>query len=667
MTEAVSVFQAPPAHGGSNGPATAVFHATPGRALAIALLGVLVTLLARVLLIAVFGSSLPFWDQWGAEGAALYQPLVENRYDWHSLWTAHNEHRIALTRLFAIALFAANDYQWDVRVQLLANSLVFALSLGVLVYYLQRHVPRRISNRLCAVVFLIGVVPFAWENTIAGFQNGFYFLFLATVLMLRVAAHCRATPGTFLLLAALSILTLSTIATGILTLLACAGVLALRVLGRENSLRGVLPLLLVVTGALAVALLTFVRIDHHELLAAQGIVGHLWAAAITTSWPLLPPATVLFAAPLLAFAWRFLRERRYDPVDGFFAGLFMWAALLCLATAHSRGYGLRLVPSRYTDLFALGSLAYVYFALRMRDRWPAWNGFGRAAALATPALVALGMVAQSVIFWPFMQDRRFLTRIETVNVRAFLEGETGALSNKPPFYIPVPDGAPLAQAFDNPVFRQMVPVSIAAAGSATALPPRPCRWQPISSAPAADGAVDCAPSEPAATSAVPLGRLSAWSFRLWQLLYTDTFPVLRTAGKVDALPPSEGVCAIDAVNLDKPQTATVFRVYYPSVIRFSGWVGSTQASGRQAPMTISMLADDGALFSASTDQRVQRADVAAAYSNPSLAWSGFDTAVTADVLPQGRYRILLAAEIGKHCDTGHFVDVAHSADERLNY
>lgn len=665
MTEATagtaSVFQTPAGH--SSEPVATVY-ASVGRAIGIAALCALATLLVRILLIAVFGSSLPFWDQWGAEGAILYQPLVEHRLDWSLIGVAHNEHRIALTRLVALGLFAANDYQWDVRIQLLANGLIFALALGVLVYYLQRHVPRRIAGVLSGVALLIGVLPFAWENTVAGFQNGFYFLFLSTVLMLWVSAHRRASPTSFVLLALLSVFTLFTIATGLLTLAACLCVLLLRIAGRENSVRGMLPLLLVVVVALVAGALTLVRMTHHEALAAQGVLGHLRAIAVTTSWPLLPPATLLFAAPFCVFAWRFLRERRYDATDAFFAGLFVWAALICLATAHSRGHDLRLVPSRYTDLFALGSLAYVYFALRLRDGWPRWRRLGRLVAVAVPLLVALGLVAQSIVFWPFLQERRFLTRIEAINVRAFLEGEAGALYNKPPFYIPVPDGAPLAHAFASPVFRGMVPVSVAPAGDLPALPPRACAWQASAvGALPQDGDVDCAATH--APDAVELGRLSALSFRLWQWLYVDTFPALRSVGV--QTPPIDGVCAVDAVNLGKVERPLTFRVYYPSVMRFSGWTGGKVAWTPRTPVRIALQSDAGELFSTSGYGRVERADVVAAYNDPSLLWSGFDLAVTGDTLPQGRYRLLLGTQEQRYCETGHYVEVARAGDERLNY
>lgn len=641
-------------------------HASHGRAILVALVCVLVALLARIWLISVFGSSLPFWDQWGAEGALLYQPMLEDRFDPKVLWSSHNEHRIALTRLVAMALFALNDGQWDVRVQLLANALIFALALGVLVYYLKRHVPPHIAKSLIVLCVLIGVLPFSWENTLAGFQNAFYFLFLTTVLLLWLCAHRATSPGNFLLLAALAVLTGFTLGTGLLTFVACLAVLFLRWYGRHDSVRGLAMFGAVLLAALTLALATLVRTDAHLGLGAVGVFGHLRALAFTASWPLPPPALLLFAAPFIAYLWILQRERRYVAADAFFAGLFVWIALLALATAHSRGNGLRLVPSRYTDLFALGSLSYAYFALRMlpAESLPGWRRWVHRAMRLTPAAIAVGFVAQSLVFWPYMVERRFLTRIEAINVRAFLEGDPTALDGKPPFYIPVPEPAPLASALAIPTFRAMLPASIVEAGASAATPVRACAWRPKGDGPPLDGEIDCA-AAPAA-DAVGVGRLSAIAFGLWERLYTDTFPSFRESPDTTAPLAARG-CALDAVNGGPTQQPQQFRVYYPSIMRLSGWIGSVHdAAGRFSTVRFGLSGTDGRFFVAEARGRQQRPDVVAARNEPAQLWSGFNVAVSGSALAAGRYRVFLGDGSG-YCDTGHAIDVAKAADERLDY
>lgn len=112
------------------------------------LLVVAVVGLMRLWLVADYGTSVPYWDQWGAEGGALYLPMVDGNYDWGQLWTAHNEHRIAASRLLAMALFWLNDGQWDGRVESNANVIIYLFSVGLLAWLLVRRMPAPLAAAL---------------------------------------------------------------------------------------------------------------------------------------------------------------------------------------------------------------------------------------------------------------------------------------------------------------------------------------------------------------------------------------------------------------------------------------------------------------------------------------------------------------------------------------
>ena len=62
-----------------------------------------------------FGSPMPDWDQWDAEASALLVPWLEDDPGFlGQLFAAHNEHRVVLTKLQALALTLATG-QWDAR------------------------------------------------------------------------------------------------------------------------------------------------------------------------------------------------------------------------------------------------------------------------------------------------------------------------------------------------------------------------------------------------------------------------------------------------------------------------------------------------------------------------------------------------------------------------
>ena len=64
-------------------------------ALFVAILG------GKFLLIERYGSEVPYWDQWDAEGDNLIRPYLEGRLAVAQFFAAHNEHRILFTRLQA--------------------------------------------------------------------------------------------------------------------------------------------------------------------------------------------------------------------------------------------------------------------------------------------------------------------------------------------------------------------------------------------------------------------------------------------------------------------------------------------------------------------------------------------------------------------------------------
>ena len=97
----------------------------------------LVILGAKLLLIERFGANVPFWDQWDAEAALLYKPYLEGTLGWADLFAAHNEHRIFWTRILSLGLLELNGV-WSPRLQMLANAILHAAILGLLLSWFSR-------------------------------------------------------------------------------------------------------------------------------------------------------------------------------------------------------------------------------------------------------------------------------------------------------------------------------------------------------------------------------------------------------------------------------------------------------------------------------------------------------------------------------------------------
>jgi hypothetical protein len=651
-------------------PAAAANAAAPALAsrrrawLALLLVGAVVGL-AHLLLISCYGSSAPFWDQWGAEGAAIYRPLLEGTYDWSHLFSAHNEHRIALVRVLAMALFWLNDGQWDARVQALANSAIFTTVLCLLAWYIARRLRPALALPLCLLLALAGALPYGWENTLIGFQSQFHFFYLFTFLLFWAAAHRRAGVATALLLGVLATGVLFTIASGLISLVAGLFVLGLRAWGRRDSLAqtGLLaaPLLLV----LVVAVVTFPHLPGHSL-KAQDAGEFLRALLLVLSWPSWWPVALLLLLAFGAFALQLLRRRSYDPVEGFFAGVFVWGLANAVSMAYARGHGLTLVTSRYTEMLAIAGIAGLYFALNLRSWLPRLPQ--RPHALLGGALVVLfgsGLALQSLREWPQMQERSMAMRIGAGNIRAYLEGNRQALENKPGFYILFPESRPLELTLDNGTIRSLLPLSLRLPGATAGLgKPTRCRWRadeptllPI------PGHLDCAAAAGDA-SGVPLGRLTRVAYALWKMFNVGS--ALEMQPEPRRLASSDGRCSLDLVNLERVQVGQIVQLANMPAVRLTGW--SVQpGKPPQGPLRISLVSPPGQSYGLSVTHRTQRLELGDIFKDPAQVDAGFDAHLATASLPVGRYSVMVGRDGEVACDTRVSLLVMGATDERMLY
>ncbi|MEO7917314.1 MAG: hypothetical protein ABIR16_06690, partial [Dokdonella sp.] len=194
----------------------------------LALLAGLMVLSIRVWMLARYSSSMPFWDAWGAEAAPLYTPWIQGVFKWSNLWAWHNEHRIFFTRLLDLGLFVANEMQWDVRVQTLATSTLFALMTSMSVYWIWRNVSSWTSWVLVFTTVLAATLPCGWANTYHGFQSCFYFVLLFALLTIYVSATFAFSLRNGILLALFGLSAVFSLGAGVLVTAAAVAVAAAR-------------------------------------------------------------------------------------------------------------------------------------------------------------------------------------------------------------------------------------------------------------------------------------------------------------------------------------------------------------------------------------------------------------------------------------------------------
>ena len=154
---------------------------------------------AKVWVVENYGSDVPNWDQWDAEGVNLLLPWSQGKLHFLDLFAPHNEHRVALTKLVALGLVLVNG-QWDARIQIFLNSALHSALAVTLWFWIRPLLLQRWQRILWALALLATfALPHAWQNTLGGFHSQQYFLLGLSFIGIDRCLRCRAlTAGWWL-------------------------------------------------------------------------------------------------------------------------------------------------------------------------------------------------------------------------------------------------------------------------------------------------------------------------------------------------------------------------------------------------------------------------------------------------------------------------------------
>ena len=329
-----------------------------------------------------FGSPMPDWDQWDAEGSELFIPWFEGDRFLAHLFHPHNEHRVVLTKLQNLALGLLNG-QWDSRLEAVTNAMLHA-ALGAGFWWcacgwiargpgvspvINGRSPRPKTGwqpvLLAAALFVVTAalfaLPVAWQNVLGGFHSQQYWLLAVSFIAIAVLPFARSWSPAWWLGALGALLALGSMGSGLLTAAVVLGVVAWRLMRRETTLPQVWPTLAVAASLLLVGLLTRVEFPGHQDLKAKTAHDFIFSIVHSLQWPLRDRdwAALVLWAPWLVLAWRVARaDRGADTrVPQTILALGGWVLLQVFATAYARGVGADYPASRYMDTLAFGALA----------------------------------------------------------------------------------------------------------------------------------------------------------------------------------------------------------------------------------------------------------------------------------------------------------------------
>jgi len=413
-----------------------------------------------------FGSPMPDWDQWDAEASALLVPWLEGdpAFLGH-LFAAHNEHRVVLTKLQALALTAANG-QWDARLEGVVNALLH----GLVAWGLWGLAARRWAGWPLACFWGVLAVcfglPLGWQNVLGGFHSQQYWLLGLSVATVALLPFARAGSGRWWAGATAAALALFSMGSGLLAAAAAGMLVAVRWARREAPARDAVATLAVIAVVVGAGFLLRVEVPWHQEMKVPTAADFLASIAHSLQWPWREQdwAAVALWLPWALVALGRLRPptpgKTAGPRDNhalLVAGLGGWVLLQVAATAYARGAGGGYPASRYMDTLALGVVANALALLHL-------HAGARPHLVRGLGLLWLGLLAAGLpplvrdTFGSDLRDASTYYRKAEGYLRRYLA--TGDVDHLIPPDIPYPSVEGLVDRLTIPGLRALLPVPL---------------------------------------------------------------------------------------------------------------------------------------------------------------------------------------------------------------
>lgn len=418
---------------------------------------------ARAAYVGAFGTDLPTWDQWDAEGEYLFLPYEQGRLRLADLFQPHNEHRIVPTKLVALALLIANG-QWDGRLECVTNAALVALTAaGILAFGLQL-LDRRWHPAWLVAVLACFAAPLSWQNVVGGFHTVQTFIVSFSLLGVALLVDSRALTVRWWAGLAFALVAVVTLGSGLLAAGAAAASLVVLTPWRELPRRHALTF--VACGAVAgLGLATRVTVAHHDALMAASVQDFLLCFWRSLQWPVVGVSLypLLGWLPWTVLTWQAWRAGDRAPRgDRVLVAAGVWVLAQYAASAYARGAGGSWPADRYYDTIGVGLLVNLLALLVLCSR-PARSLTMRRARIAL-ALPGLALLAHG---WAVHIDEVVFTTGPQISVRhSDREGNTRAFvrTGDPAHLIedriPYPSASTLLARMSHPEILALLPVSV---------------------------------------------------------------------------------------------------------------------------------------------------------------------------------------------------------------
>ncbi|WP_410209784.1 hypothetical protein [Aquirhabdus sp.] len=418
---------------------------------------------AKLWLIDHYGNPTPFWDQWDGEAANLYAPFLEGTLRFQDLFAAHNEHRIFTTRLLSLAELKTNGV-WNPLLQMVINAVLHITVLLFIIIQMLKVIGQKYLLPVLAFSLILFSTPYAYENTLAGFQAQFYFVLFFSISTLWLTITKPPFSKNWWIGLISGGFAYFSLASGVFAIAAAAGVgiiVFLLKLRRDSSqLFAILMFMIIFTVGVCYTPL----VPNHVLLKAHSPEQFFRALFTILSWPLDQFGTyaLFINAPAIIFiSYMLWRRPPSEDTKWFLFGTVMWAAIQSASIAYGRHEG-PLAP-RYLDLYAILILInFICLLSFLKIIKPAHRRLGIISVAIWAIIILLALIntrAPSLHGAAFLYQKGLEQQINTS--RYIATGDMDNLRNKPLFSIPYPDADRLAMILNKASIRSILPSDIA--------------------------------------------------------------------------------------------------------------------------------------------------------------------------------------------------------------
>jgi hypothetical protein len=364
----------------------------------------LVALGAQLWVVELYGSPLPYWDQW-YEANSLFAPWMEGHLKWGDIFAGDSDHRIVLTHLLDLGLIWLNG-RWEPLLQMTVNVFIHAVFACGLAFCLWDFFGRKNGWLVCFFLMPFFALPYGGENAIWGINSLWYFVNIFALMTLVGLGFGKLGSRWWWLGLAAAILSLFTMASGLLAPMAAGGLIVLRAIKnrrmeKENLISLGVCLLFVGLGAAL-----SVTAEYNRPLQAHTFVEFTSALTRNLTWPFFnaPEMACIIALPLALLLVLYLRPNfQASRAAELLLALALWSGLQSVVIAYGRAnYGEVIPASRYMDVFNVFVISSIFATTLLgqsweRDRFPKWNGMLLPLVFAGIIFFGLCRISQVVV------------------------------------------------------------------------------------------------------------------------------------------------------------------------------------------------------------------------------------------------------------------------------